>query len=339
MSPSTPAHTPRHLLRLAGMPVEMLRSLLARANEHAGARVAASTPLAGRTVATLFFEDSTRTRTSFTLAAMRLGATVADLSTVASSVNKGESLTDTALSIEAMGVDAFIVRTGQSGGPDLIAGAVRGSVINAGDGRREHPTQGLLDALAIARAHGRADAGFDLRGLTVAIMGDCAHSRVARSDASALTSLGARVVLVGPPSMVSKGLADALGCSFAHDLDAILPEADAVQMLRVQFERGARIASARQYRAGYALTSERAGTMKPDAVVMHPGPMNRGIEIDGPVADSDGTVLPRSLVLEQVRLGVAVRMAVLEALLAPPGSGSLPPVRVGSRALGAGAAS
>jgi aspartate carbamoyltransferase catalytic subunit len=337
VTPHNSAHNPQHLLRLAGMPAETLRSLLARANDHADHRVAASTPLAGRTVATLFFEDSTRTRTSFTLAATRLGATVADLSTVASSVNKGESLTDTALSIEAMGVHAFICRTAQSGGPDLIASAVRGSVINAGDGRHEHPTQGLLDTLAIARAHARID--FDLTGLTVAIVGDCAHSRVARSDAAALTALGARVVLVGPPSMVSRSLADALNCDYTHDLDALLPEADAVQMLRVQFERGARIASPRQYRAGYALTAERARTMKQNAVVMHPGPMNRGIEIDGPVADSDGSTLPKSLVLEQIRLGVSVRMAALESLLAPPQTGSAPSTRTVARAAHAGAAS
>jgi aspartate carbamoyltransferase catalytic subunit len=267
----------------------------------------------------MFFEDSTRTRVSFTLAAGRLGAAVADLSASASSTSKGETLIDTALTVRAMGVDAFVVRTKQVGGAALIAGAVSGAVVNAGDGAHEHPTQGLLDVLAIARVHGRAGSGanaFDLSGLAVAIVGDCAHSRVARSDAAALTALGADVVLVGPPAMVPPVLGRALGCRVSRDLDGELARVDAVQMLRVQFERGARLTSARQYRSGYALTSARARAMKPGAVVMHPGPMNRGIEIEGGVADSDGSRgLPRSLVQEQVRLGVAVRMAVLEDVL------------------------
>jgi len=317
----------QHLLTLAGRSRDDLVALLRLADRAADAspardaHAAGSRALAGRTIATLFFEDSTRTRASFTLAAARLGATVVDLSTPGSSVNKGESIVDTARTVEAMGVDAFVVRTAQAGGAALIASAVRGPVVNAGDGRHEHPTQGLLDTLAIARAHGRAgddDGAFDFTGLTVAIVGDCAHSRVARSDAAAMTTLGARVVLCGPPGMVSPALGDALGCETTADLDALLERADAVQMLRVQFERGARVASARQYRAGHALTADRAARMKPGAVVMHPGPMNRGLEIDGDVADSDGSgKLPRSLVLEQVRLGVAVRTAVLGHLLAP----------------------
>ncbi|MEM7754324.1 MAG: aspartate carbamoyltransferase catalytic subunit [Planctomycetota bacterium] len=306
----------RHLLGLRGMPTDRLRALLASADRLADSAGAADSALAGRTVATLFFEDSTRTRMSFSLAATRLGAHVVDLSASSSSVAKGESLIDTAKTVEAMGVDAFVVRTGQSGGPSVIAGAVSGPVLNAGDGQHEHPTQGLLDTLAIARAHGRAD-GFDLSGLTVAIVGDCAHSRVARSDAWAMTALGARVILCGPPRMAPAALGRALGCEVITDLDDVISEVDAVQMLRVQFERGARVASPRQYRAGYALTTERAVRMKAGAVVMHPGPMNRGIELDGPVADSDGSgELPESLVLEQVRLGIAVRMAALTELFA-----------------------
>ena len=316
----------QHLLSLAGTPADRMRALLSRADAIASGRAVAPV-LSGRTVATLFFEDSTRTRTSFTLAANRLGATVADLSGSGTSASKGETLADTARTVEAMGVDAFIVRTGQSGGPGVIARAVRGAVINAGDGRREHPTQGLLDTLAVARAHGRTDT-FDLSGLTVVIAGDTAHSRVTRSDVAALTALGAEVVLCGPPAMAPTGLGRALGCTVERDFDAAIARADAVQMLRIQFERGARVASPRQYRAGYALTPERARTMKPGAIVMHPGPMNRGIEIDQAVADSDGADgLPRSVILEQVRLGVAVRIAVLEAALAGP-----PPAASGGRA-------
>lgn len=275
--------------------------------------------LAGRTVATMFFEDSTRTRTSFTLAASRLGARVVDVSGGATSVNKGETYADTARVVEAMGVDAIVTRARQAGSADLIARAVDCAVINAGDGRHEHPTQGLLDAYALAEAHGRLD-GLDLSGLTVAIVGDVVNSRVARSAIAGMTTLGARVVCVGPPALAPPGLA-ATGCAVALDLDEVLPIADAVMMLRVQFERhgdvsspeargeprrSAAIASAREYREGYALTADRAARMKPGAVVMHPGPINRGLELDGAVADG-----PRSVILRQVAAGVPVRMAVL----------------------------
>ncbi|MEM1183921.1 MAG: aspartate carbamoyltransferase catalytic subunit [Planctomycetota bacterium] len=309
----------RHLLRLAGLPTERLRAVLGLANTDAD--VDPQPVLRGVSLATMFFEDSTRTRTSFTLAAQKLGASVVDLSGSGSSRSKGESLVDTVKTVEAMGVGVFVVRTSQAGAASLIASAVKGSVINAGDGRHEHPTQGLLDTLAFARAHKRTD-GFDLSGLTFAIVGDCAHSRVARSDVAAMTALGARVVLCGPTAMCPPSLGAALGCEVTSDFEALLPEADGVQMLRVQFERGARIASARQYRDGYALTTDRASGMKAGAVVMHPGPMNRGLEIDGAVADSDGSCgLPPSLVLEQVRLGVAVRTAVLREVLALDGGG------------------
>lgn len=312
----------RHLLQLEGMDAESMRALLVRAEafmrpgDHG--RI-----LSGKTVATVFFEDSTRTRTSFVLAAKRLGSEAIDLSGSGTSLSKGETLDDTARTIEAMGVDAIVVRVKQAGGPHLIARAVGCSVLNAGDGKHEHPTQGLLDVLALARAKGRTNT-FDLTGLTVAIVGDVAASRVARSDVVAMTALGAEVVLVGPPAQAPRSLS-VLGAKVERDLDAVLGRADAVQLLRVQFERhgGRGIASRREYRAGYALTVARARRMRPDAVVMHPGPMNRGMEIDDAVADGDGIELPRSIVLDQVSCGVAVRMAALERLLAggPPGGG------------------
>ena len=283
--------------------------------------------LRGRTVATLFFEDSTRTRTSFTIAAQRLGADVVDLSGGTTSLNKGETIVDTATNVEAMGIDAIIVRARQSGAAAMAAARVQCPVINAGDGRHEHPTQGLLDTLTIAEAHGRGES-LELAGLRVAIVGDVASSRVARSGIAALTALGAGVVCVGPPGMVSPAHAalvtpGASGvCEISHTLDDVLPTVDAVMMLRIQFERhdGAAsqvagvpaakktplIASVRDYRHGYALTVDRAKALKPGAIVMHPGPMNRGLEIDGEVADG-----PRSVILRQVSNGVRVRMAAL----------------------------
>jgi len=278
----------------------------------------ASGPLAGTLVANLFFEDSTRTRTSFSVAAKRLGGDTVDLMGFASSVNKGETLVDTSLNVEAMGVDAIVIRAKQSGAAAMIARACKVPVINAGDGKHEHPTQGLLDTYTLAEAHGRLD-DFDLRGLRVLIVGDIASSRVARSAIIGMSALGARVVCVGPPGLAPGGIRS-LGCDVSHDLDAHLSKADAVMMLRMQFERhdgdtdkaGDRkssvIASVREYREGYALTGARAERLKPACVVMHPGPMNRGIEIDGDVADG-----PRTVILRQVTNGVAVRMAVLAA--------------------------
>jgi aspartate carbamoyltransferase catalytic subunit len=215
----------------------------------------------------------------------------------------------------------MIVRARQNGAAAMIAGAVACPVINAGDGRHEHPTQGLLDLLTIAEAHGRL-GGFDLSGLMVAIVGDVASSRVARSAIAGLTALGARVVCVGPPALAPRSL-EALGCAVSNDFDAVLPAADAVMMLRIQFERhgeaaekapalpgapprSAAIASVREYRDGYGLTTDRAARLKPGAIVMHPGPINRGLEIDAAVADG-----PRSVILKQVAHGVAVRMAAL----------------------------
>ncbi len=304
------------LLGLQGLSADQVRGLLRAAREMA-ARPAMTRTLEGRIVANLFFEDSTRTRTSFTVAAKHLGADVVDLAAVTSSVSKGETLTDTARNIEAMGVSVLVVRAKQSGASEMIAKATKCPVINAGDGRHEHPTQGLLDIFTIAEAFGRLD-GFDMRGLKVLIVGDVVSSRVARSDIAGLKALGAEVVCAGPPAMAPKSV-ESLGCLVSHDMDSVLPSADAVIMLRIQFERhgvekptGAEvksspIASLRDFRESFGLTVQRAAKMKKGAVVMHPGPINRGIELDAEVADGE-----RSLVLRQVTNGVAVRMAVLE---------------------------
>lgn len=303
------AWTRRDLLALRGLEPAEIRAILRRAKELdlMGPR---GDELRGRTVATLFFEDSTRTRLSFTLAARRLGAEVIDLGAGASSVNKGESIVDTARVIHSMGVDAVVVRAKPAGAAALVAESLPCSVVNAGDGRHEHPTQGLLDAYALARATGR-DADFDLSGLTVLIVGDVVSSRVARSNIAGLRALGARVVCVGPPALAPVSLS-ALGCEVSHDFDALLPQADAVMMLRVQFERheGGAVGSSREFRSACALTRDRAARLKPAAWIMHPGPINKGLELDADLADS-----PRSLVLQQVRAGVPVRMACLELCL------------------------
>lgn len=341
------------LLGLEGLSAEELRVLLHRARAYTGGpdsvlEPEASAPLRGRFVATLFFEDSTRTRLSFAVAAQRLGAQVIDLAVASSSVNKGETITDTATNVNAMGVDAMVVRHRASGAAVIVDRAVgaladparrRGpacTVVNAGDGRHEHPTQGLLDAYTIAEAHQRLET-FDLSGLRVAIVGDVISSRVARSDIAALTALGAEVVCVGPPALVPPAIAS-LGCAVAHDLDAVLPGVDAVQVLRIQFERhddgearrpegggGAggtgearrTAASAREFRECFGLSEARAARMRPGAIVMHPGPINRGLEMDAAVADG-----PRSAVLRQVGHGVAIRMAVLELCIGARGPGA-----------------
>jgi aspartate carbamoyltransferase catalytic subunit len=266
------------------------------------------TTLVDRFVAMLFLEDSTRTRSSFTIAARRLGADSLNLSGEGSSLSKGETLADTALNIQAMGVHAIVVRSQAAGAAQLIARAVQCPVINAGDGRHEHPTQALLDVMTMRQRLG------DLRGRVIAIVGDINGSRVARSNIHALVALGADVRLVGPPTLVpSTFLHIASGpgrISISHAFDEVLGQADAVMMLRVQFERGTDIAA--DYRQQFALTAARAQTMKPGAIVMHPGPMNRGLELDGDVADDS----QRSVIMQQVTNGVAMRMAVLAALLA-----------------------
>jgi aspartate carbamoyltransferase catalytic subunit len=267
-----PSWRGRDLLGLTGVGAADLRALLIAARELSPIANLPDTrteALAGRTVATLFFEDSTRTKTSFGLATRRLSGDVIDLSTGSSSVNKGETLTDTARTIEAMGVSAMVVRARQGGAAKMIAEAVACPVINAGDGKHEHPTQGLLDAFTIAEAHGRLD-GFDLSGLTVAIVGDVASSRVARSAIGGLTTLGARVICVGPPALAPSSLAS-LGCEVTHELDPVIPSCDAVMMLRIQFERHAEdhkgprpasIPSVREYRELYGMTEERASRIK-----------------------------------------------------------------------------
>ncbi len=295
-----------HLLGMHGANASEARALLTLAHEDAFK----GNELAGRTIANLFFEDSTRTRVSFTIAAQKLGANVVDLSAKGSSVSKGETLIDTAWTIESMGVDALVVRAGQSGACELISNHVEIPVINAGDGMHQHPTQALTDALNIGRAHGRTD-GWDYSGLHVVIVGDVVSSRVARSNVGLLTALGARVSLCGPAMMCPNGLG-ALGCDVSHDLDALVADADVMMMLRIQFERGggARLASQRLYHACYGMTLERANRMKGGAIVMHPGPMNRGVEIAGAVADGH-----RSVIRDQVAGGVLVRKAAIKLAL------------------------
>ncbi len=271
--------------------------------------------LRGRTVVNLFFEDSTRTRISFEAAAKRLSADVINFSAKGSSVAKGESLKDTALTLEAMGADAVVVRHSASGAPQRLAGWVRGSVVNAGDGSHEHPTQALLDAFTIRRRFGRsAGAGSGdgaLDGLRVTIVGDVLHSRVARSNVLLLHTLGADVTLVAPPTLLPVAVG-AWPCSVSYDLDAALPKSDVVMMLRVQQERmnAAYFPSVREYSRRYGLDVARMAQLPDQAIVMHPGPMNRGVEIAAEVADS-----ARSTIVEQVANGVSVRMAVLYLLL------------------------
>jgi aspartate carbamoyltransferase catalytic subunit len=261
--------------------------------------------LRGRTVVNLFFEDSTRTRISFEAAAKRLSADVITFSAKGSSVAKGESLKDTALTLEAMGSDAVVIRHSASGAPHRLAGWVRGSVVNAGDGGHEHPTQALLDAFTMRRRLGRLD------GLRVTIVGDVLHSRVARSNVLLLATLGADVTLVSPPTLLPFGVG-AWPCGTGYDLDAALPKSDVVMMLRVQQERmnAAYFPSVREYSRRYGLDSRRMAMLPEHAVIMHPGPMNRGVEIAAEVADS-----ARSTIVEQVTNGVSVRMAVLYLLL------------------------
>jgi aspartate carbamoyltransferase catalytic subunit len=334
---------PNGFLGMQGIGPERLRSMLALARDFRGARELPR-PLEGRLVANFFLEDSTRTRLSFSAAAMALGARVVELTAAASSVNKGETIIDSARILESQGVAAIVVRARQSGAPHMIARAVSCPVLNAGDGRHEHPTQALLDALTIADAFNRTD-DFDLTGLTVAIVGDVASSRVARSNIAALTTLGARVVCVGPGSFAPRSL-ESLGAAVTNDLDPVVPAADAIMMLRIQFERHAghashaasaaagpsggashgspsslagasasgaqaAIASIREYRAFYALTQDRAKLMKPSAILLHPGPINRGIELDAPVADG-----PSSRILQQARNGLFARAAALAHIAA-----------------------
>ncbi|GAB5497605.1 MAG: aspartate carbamoyltransferase catalytic subunit [Phycisphaerales bacterium] len=316
----------KHLIELASVDRERIIGLLGLARSYDDGTgmpsldAALRSKLLGVNVCNLFFEDSTRTRVSFSLAAGNLGATVTNLAGAGSSVAKGESLIDTAVTVEAAGGHVLVVRSRASGAAQIIAQHVDVPVINAGDGTHEHPTQGLLDVYAMAAALGGGrEESFDLSGLTVGIVGDIASSRVARSDIAAMTRLGAKVVCVGPAPMAPRSL-EVLGCEVTSDLDSVIGDLDAVQMLRIQFERHGTgsvkrgnppgVGSVREYRSLYALTERRAERMKEGAIVMHPGPINRGLEIDGVVADG-----PRSVIRNQVSAGTLVRMAVLAELL------------------------
>jgi aspartate carbamoyltransferase catalytic subunit len=262
-------------------------------------------------VVNLFFEDSTRTRISFEAAAKRLSADVINFSAKGSSVSKGESLKDTALTLQAMGADAVVIRHHASGAPHLLANSnwIEASVLNAGDGTHEHPTQALLDAYTL-RKHLKNGQG-DLNGVKVVIVGDVLHSRVARSNVLLLKTLGAHVTVVGPPTLLPVGI-ESWPCDYSYDLDSALKNADAVMMLRVQRERmnAAFFPSTQEYTRRYGLDASRAKLLSPHGIVMHPGPMNRGLEISSEVADGD-----RSVIVEQVSNGVSVRMAVLYLML------------------------
>ncbi|MFL6161042.1 MAG: aspartate carbamoyltransferase catalytic subunit [Jatrophihabitantaceae bacterium] len=304
----------RHLLSAADLSASDIGQILDSAEQMDAVQnreVKKLPALRGRTVVNLFFEDSTRTRSSFEIAGKWLSADVINVSAKGSSVSKGESLRDTALTVAAMGVDALVVRHAGSGAVQRIAGWVGCHVINAGDGTHEHPTQALLDAFALRRRLG------ELTGRHVVIVGDLAHSRVARSNVLLLRTLGAQVTLVAPPTLMPAGVAS-WNCVTSWDLDATLAgkvagDVDAVMMLRVQRERmaGGYFPSEREYAVGYGLGPARLELLPEHAPVLHPGPMNRGLEISSMAADS-----PRSLVLDQVRAGVAVRMAVLYHVLA-----------------------
>ena len=305
----------RHLLSIADLSALEAITILDTATELA--RVSDSAlkklpTLRGRTIVNLFAEDSTRTRISFEAAAKRLSADVINFSAKGSSLSKGESLKDTALTLQAMGADAVVIRHSASGAPQRLADSewMHGSVINAGDGTHEHPTQALLDAFTIRKHLGQGAS--DLMGVRVAIVGDVLHSRVARSNVLLLSLLGAHVTLVAPPTLLPVGV-ETWPVKISYNLDDVIPQVDVVMMLRVQHERMDDLffPNAREYSRYFGLNSERLRAMSPDSIVMHPGPMNRGLEISAEVADS-----ARSVIVEQVANGVSVRMAILYLLLA-----------------------
>ena len=298
----------RHILGIEGMSPADITALLDLSEayvEQNRAPEKKSSLLRGRTVINLFFENSTRTRTSFELAGKRLGGDVINMSAESSSVKKGETLIDTAMTLNAMLPDVLVVRHPDSGAVKLLSEKVACAVINAGDGTHEHPTQALLDALAIRRRRGR------LAGLQVAICGDILHSRVARSNIHLLGAMGARVRVVGPPTLIPSAI-ERMGVEVFHDMRAGIAGCDIVMMLRLQTERmqGSFVPSVREYFHFYGLDRDKLAAAKPDALVMHPGPMNRGVEIDSDLADD----IDRSLIREQVEMGVAVRMACLDLL-------------------------
>lgn len=304
----------KHMLDLESLSKAEIVEVLDTAasfKEVSGRSVKKVPALRGKVVVNLFFEDSTRTSNSFSLAAKRLSADVMSFSSKGSSVSKGETLIDTAKNIEAMGVDAFVIRHYAPGAPHLLARHTNCSVVNAGDGSHEHPTQGLLDIFTIREKLGKVE------GKTVAILGDIRHSRVARSNAHGLRKLGARVILAGPPTLVPPAIGKALGVEVSHDIDAVVEQADALNCLRIQFERkaGRFFPGVREYAAIYGLDDERMKRAKPEAIIMHPGPINRGIELTPELADGK-----RSVILQQVSNGLAVRMAVLYLCLGARGN-------------------
>ncbi|MFT6423924.1 MAG: aspartate carbamoyltransferase catalytic subunit [Celeribacter sp.] len=298
----------KHLLGIEPLHPTEITSILDVADSYVDLNRQAhkhSDTLKGMTQINMFFENSTRTQSSFELAGKRLGADVMNMSMQASSIKKGETLIDTALTLNAMHPDLLVVRHPHSGAVDLLAEKVNCAVLNAGDGKHEHPTQALLDALTIRRAKGR------LHRLSIAICGDIAHSRVARSNLILLGKMENRVRLVGPPTLIPAGMNE-LGCEVYEDMEEGLKDVDVVMMLRLQKERmdGGFIPSEREYFHRYGLDAAKLAHAKPDAIVMHPGPMNRGVEIDGSIADD----INRSVIQEQVEMGVAVRMAAMDLL-------------------------
>ena len=296
--------TRKHLLDIESLSADEIRIILdtTRAFKAVGERTIKKVPaLRGRTVINLFVEPSTRTRISFELAAMRLNADVINFTAESSSLTKGETLRDTGKTLEALSADIIVIRHSAEGAPHLLSRVVDCSIINAGDGAHEHPTQALLDTFTIFEKKG------DVHGLNVTILGDILYSRVARSNIWALTKLGANVTLCGPPTLVPRTF-EQMGCRVTHDIDDALADADIVNLLRIQHERQRLSAfpSIGEYRSLFGLTNERFARLKPDAIVMHPGPINRGVEIDSEIADD-----PRSTILDQVTNGLAVRMAVM----------------------------
>lgn len=296
--------TRKHLIGLSDLSREEIEFILdtAKSFEEFSTRSIKKAPaLRGKVVVNMFFEDSTRTRNSFTLAASRLSADVIEFTKTSSSVSKGETLIDTARNLEAMGVDIVVIRHAAGGAPKLLSRSINACVVNAGDGYHEHPTQALLDAYTIRQVRG------SLEGLKIGIVGDITHSRVARSNIYAMTKLGAEVVLIGPPTLMPASVRD-LPVRVSYSLDDVLEELDVINMLRIQFERlgGNPFPSVREYSHFFGLTVDRMKRAKKDIVVMHPGPINRGLEIESEVADG-----PNSVILSQVANGLAVRMAVL----------------------------
>lgn len=296
--------TRKHLLSVEELSKEEIEHILTTAEsfKEVSARDVKKVPaLRGKTVANLFFESSTRTRTSFELAAKRLSADILNFSSSGSSTAKGESLRDTARNIEAMQIDTIVMRHSSSGAAEYLSSSVKAGVINAGDGIHEHPTQGLLDIFTIR------ERKKTLTGLNVCLVGDILHSRVARSNIWGLKKLGAEVTVCGPPTLIPRGI-ESLGVHVSYDLDTVMPKMDVLNILRIQLERqsGAFFPSIREYAAEYGISNERMKKARKDVMVMHPGPINRGVELSGEVADGS-----QSVILDQVTNGVAVRMAVL----------------------------